>query len=156
MFCSNCGKEVDEGVIFCSFCGVKINNVENTRKETRKLEVQDILLNSHADAFSGERVAGLLSCGTGSLYLTTKCLHFKNNAIAGALGFKKEFFIPLDNIIYVDKVVQLIWPAVRIETKGGEKYKFVLRHPLLNFVSPGKTEKWVNFIRHYARNSSLN
>ncbi|MEH2955353.1 VWA domain-containing protein [Candidatus Merdisoma sp. JLR.KK011] len=32
MFCSNCGKEIEEGAVFCKHCGAKAGEVQNQRK----------------------------------------------------------------------------------------------------------------------------
>lgn len=40
MRCSNCGKEIDDKSLFCSYCGAKIEptNSEKTSKETNSSE----------------------------------------------------------------------------------------------------------------------
>ena len=33
MYCKECGKEIDEDSIFCSFCGTKVNDARNKSSE---------------------------------------------------------------------------------------------------------------------------
>ena len=39
MFCSKCGKEIDDNVNFCKFCGFQVNSLEeNLRNDFKKEE----------------------------------------------------------------------------------------------------------------------
>lgn len=48
MFCSNCGKEIEEGEKFCGNCGKKIDMTKNTKKtnvKTNKKSMKEIIKN---------------------------------------------------------------------------------------------------------------
>lgn len=41
MICPKCGKEVDDGNVFCKFCGASLNETENVNEEQKKLENEE-------------------------------------------------------------------------------------------------------------------
>lgn len=41
MFCNNCGKEIEQGCVFCSFCGIKITPAQNTAEEPARQPVPE-------------------------------------------------------------------------------------------------------------------
>ncbi|MCW3789477.1 zinc-ribbon domain-containing protein [Plebeiibacterium sediminum] len=81
MYCKNCGKEINEGVAFCSHCGTKTNESESKTTPNEKLlkcpKCKSTRLTDNKKGFSaGKAVAGaVLAGGVGIL--------------AGAIGSNK-------------------------------------------------------------------
>ena len=60
MFCTNCGKEIDDDAIYCSYCGVKVS-IEEERKEEHNILNINIISKESTKLFLILLVVGLIS-----------------------------------------------------------------------------------------------
>lgn len=90
MFCSNCGKEVDEKAFVCPNCGVKLRYDESGYQEKSKIE------------------AGLLALFVGSLGIHNFYLGFKEKGIAQLL------LTTIGSFLIIGPLISSIWAFVEM------------------------------------------
>ncbi len=57
MFCSNCGKEIDESVKFCPYCGICLTNGTSTKTEVKEVIIKQ--KESHGSLSQGLTAVGV-------------------------------------------------------------------------------------------------
>lgn len=124
MFCSNCGKSMDETALFCQHCGAKVNdNTKAVNSEEEKV-VKEGLCN---------RVKNILYVQNGHGMLTTKRFIYAKHSLASiaVMGVlvnltkgSYDFEILLSDIVEMRQGRQGVSKTVILKTKDGSEYNF--------------------------------
>lgn len=125
MFCSKCGKQVEDGAAFCPSCGNRLGGAETPVRVTS---------NNSSASTSGlslpftmkmvSNVSNPLRQITGTLTVTSNAVEFKNMLPIGG----GNFTIPVRQIAAVSRTTYaVINPcALEIRLKDGKKYTVLL------------------------------
>ena len=108
MYCSNCGKEIDDKAVICVHCGVATHNMNQTQNV-------DMTLKSRL-------VAGLLAIFVGALGIHNFYLGYKDKAIAQLLLTVVGWIVivgPINSSIWaLIEAVQIFTGSINEDAEG--------------------------------------
>jgi hypothetical protein len=126
MYCTKCGKQIEDGSRFCEFCGASLTNdsqetqgVQSVPPQIKTLGEQTIIHSGKANHFKNIEAVG------GNLYLFADKLRFKSHSINIQ---NHELIINLNQIKEVSffNSLGLVPNGLAIKTIDGKTEKFVV------------------------------
>ena len=67
MYCHNCGSELEEGALFCAYCGAEQDISESIQENEQSDKVTEIVPDSHTAARAGNRMSAGAKAAIGGL-----------------------------------------------------------------------------------------
>lgn len=125
MFCTKCGKQVEDGMAFCTSCGNKMGIT--TAPSNNPSNSSSTSMNKLGVPFTMKMVGNVsipIRQVTGTLTITSSTVEFKNMLPIGGGNFK----VPVNQIAAVSRVTYAIInpSAMEIRLKDGKKYTLLL------------------------------
>lgn len=124
MFCSKCGKQLQDDSIFCNGCGAKTVTVKNAAKSSGEVVLMQGLCNRIKSPFYVQNGKAML---TDRRFVYLKHSFVKTLAIGLLVNLtpgEYEFDIPLSEICSIEEGRQGVSQTIVINTKSGERYHF--------------------------------
>lgn len=124
MFCSKCGKQIEDNAVFCSVCGNKVGAEIQQSSEDREIVLKEGLCN---------RIKSKLFVENGHGLLTNKRFIYSKHSLAqiavmgvlvNATKGDYDFEIPVESITGIREGRQGISKTIIICTKTGEEFNF--------------------------------
>lgn len=122
MYCSKCGKPLNDGAAFCSYCGTPVDSP--TVDDGREIVIKEGLCNRVKSKLFVQNGHGLL---TNKRFIYSKHSLGKILVVGALVNLTKgsyEFEIPIDDIAEIADGRQGISKTIIIRTKSGEEYNF--------------------------------
>ena len=130
MFCSNCGKNIQNESKFCNECGHKTANMASggTPRECNQKKPETVVMQGLCN-----RVKSAVYVQNGKAILTThRFIYLKHSfmktltigVLVNLTSGDIDFDIPLSDISHIDNGRQGISKTIRIHTKTGGVYNF--------------------------------
>lgn len=112
MYCSKCGKLIQDNINFCPNCGNSLNNYSDQITQT-------LLLTINANLFRGVEAVG------GKLLIYNNHLHFKSHSLNIQTG---DTTINIQDIsaISLTNTLGIVPNGLLIKTKQGTEFRFVV------------------------------
>lgn len=127
-FCFKCGNQLQEGAVFCSSCGTRVDNVANTESSDEEKVLLEGLCNRVKSTFNVQNGHGLL---TNKRFIYNKHSLAKIAAIGILVNFTKgtyDFDINLSDIAEVKDGKQGISKTIIFVDVSGEEYNFYIKN----------------------------
>ena len=126
-FCYKCGNELQEGMVFCSNCGTRVDGAANIESDDKEKVLAEGLCNRIKSTFNVQNGHGVL---TNKRFIYNKHSLAKMAAIGVFVNFTKgtyDFDIPLSDIAEVKDGRQGISKTIIIVNTSGEEYNFYIK-----------------------------
>lgn len=127
-FCFKCGNQLQDGAVFCSNCGTRIDGAANTKSEEEEKVLLEGLCNRIKSKFNVQNGHGLL---TNKRFIYNKHSLAKIAAIGLLVNFTKgtyDFDIKLSDIKEVKDGRQGVSKTIIFVNRYGEEYNFYIKN----------------------------
>lgn len=124
MYCSKCGKPLNDGAAFCSYCGAPVDGPAVDVDNDREIVIKEGLCNRVKSKFFVQNGHGLL---TNKRFIYSKHSLGKILVAGPFVNLTKgsyEFEIPVDGIAEIADGRQGVSKTIIIRTKSGDEYNF--------------------------------
>lgn len=130
MFCSKCGKQLEDNAVFCSGCGNKVGAEIQQPSEDREIVLKEGLCNRIKSKLFVENGHGLL---TNKRFIYSKHSLAKMAVMGVLVNATKgdyDFEIPIKDISGIKEGRQGISKTIIICTRSGEEFNFYFNDKL--------------------------
>ena len=127
LFCHNCGKKITGKINFCPSCGTK-----TLQKEMIKPSIKTQSSYNGTDytnqSVNANLFKGITNSIGGKLYFYYDYMIFKSHALNYEQVELKIEYEDIKKIEFINFYLNLVSNGLRVETKSGEDFKFVVWH----------------------------